>query len=125
MDERLQQWAHWRMVGGGGYRSPSYCDTSARHTGEAFSNYVEISADQEAHALAIDQAIASLPRDLARAVIAHYTWEGGADTIAGKLGVTRATVHRRLCYADLRISSWLDTRIEVGKALRERYRVEV
>ena len=122
VDERLQQWAHWRMAGGGGYRSPSFCDTSARYTGDVFNSYVEVSADHESQALEMDQAIASLPRDLGKAVIAHYTWEGGADIIASKLGVTRATVHRRLCHADLRISSWLDARAEIEKSLREKHR---
>lgn len=123
VDDRLQQWAHWRMAGGGGYRSPSYCDASIRYTGDTFSSHVEFNADQESQALEMDQAIASLPRDLTKAVIAHYTWEGDSETIADKLGVTRATVHRRLCHADLRISSWLDAKAELKKALREKHQV--
>lgn len=118
VDERLQQWAHWRLAGGGGYKSPSfeYCDN-----GYTFGEkIVEINADLERYAIEMDQAVAALPRDLAKAVVAYYTWEGGMDTIVGKLGVTRATVHRRLCHADLRIAAWLDARAEMERALRER-----
>lgn len=104
IDERLQAWAEWR-AGSAGYRSPSYeyeGDASVRISA------VELSAEQESAALDIDAAVAQLPEELRKTVVAHYTWQGGVDTVIEKLRVTRATIHRRLCYADLRISDWLD-----------------
>ncbi|NYT59444.1 hypothetical protein H0A65_10990 [Alcaligenaceae bacterium] len=106
VDERLQQWAHWRFASSGGYRSPDFV---YRENGYTFGGKItEINADMERQAIDMDQAIASLPSDLSKAVIAYYTWEGGMSTITEKLRVTRATVHRRLCHADVRIADWLD-----------------
>lgn len=109
--KRLGDWAMWRMSGSGGYTSPSYdldrVDQSADyHLGiEAL-----IDAEFESNAVDMDQAIASLPDELKRTVVAVYTWAGGMDVVVSKLRVTRATVHRRLCNADIRIVEWFNTR---------------
>ena len=104
IDVRLQMWAEWR-AGSCGYRSPDYeYDGDSGRVGSV----VEINASQEADAMEIDAAVAQLPDDLKRTVIAHYTWDGGIDRMVDKLKVTRATIHRRLCHADIRISDWLD-----------------
>ncbi|MFC3340026.1 sigma-70 family RNA polymerase sigma factor [Paracandidimonas soli] len=104
IDMRLQAWAQWR-AGSCGYRSPNYeYDGDAPKAGSV----VEFNAEQEADAMEIDAAVAQLPEDLRKTVVAHYTWEGGMDQVAEKLRVTRATIHRRLCHADIRISDWLD-----------------
>ncbi|GAB2913826.1 hypothetical protein [Paralcaligenes ginsengisoli] len=111
IDQRLEGWALWRLASDG-YTSPSfeYIEGSTiRH------NFIEISAAMEADAMMIDQAIAALPNDLSTVVVAFYTWGGGVSQITEKLAVTRATVHRRLCHADIRIASWLDAQ----KLLRE------
>ena len=112
VDERLQQWAQWRLSGSSGYRSPAYHECSARYTSDPVNSYIEFSAEQESQALAMDMALAALPPDLRKVVVAFYTWEGGMLTITEKLHVTRATVHRRLCHADIRISGWFDERRE-------------
>lgn len=123
VDERLQQWAHWRMAGDGGYRSPSFTETSGQYTSDPYNSYVEFSAEQEAKALEMDGALAALPDDLRRVVIAYYTWQGGMATMAEKLRVTRATIHRRLCHADIRIVAWLEARSAMERALREQKRI--
>ncbi|WP_447988323.1 sigma factor-like helix-turn-helix DNA-binding protein [Achromobacter spanius] len=64
----------------------------------------------DASALEIDRAIAQLPAELKRAVMAAYRWEGGMQEIAAALGCTRATLHNRLCNADRRVRDWLDAR---------------
>ena len=104
VDMALRGWAVWRLASPGGYRSPSF----DRDPGEGkLTSYVEITADQESDALRMDAAVAQLPKDLRDTVVAHYTWEGGIEQITRLLHVTRATVHRRLCQADIRISTWL------------------
>ena len=120
VDERLQQWAEWRLASSGGYRSPAYHECSIRYTDDPANSYIEFSAEQESLALQIDGALASLPDDLRKAVIAYYTWEGGMSTIIEKLRVTRATVHRRLCHADIRIASWIDAKAAMEQAMRKR-----
>lgn len=106
IDQALQLWAEWRMAASGGYRSPSF---EFRDNGYQFgAKVVEMNAEMERHGLLIDQAVAQLPRELSRTVVAHYTWEGGMEIVAAKLKVTRATVHRRLCHADIRIQGWLE-----------------
>jgi len=108
IDERLQAWAEWRMASSGGYRSPSFDFEDRRYTDDpGGGSYVTFSLEQEANALVIDRAVAALPRELAKTVVAAYTWEGGMEIISARLGVTRATVHRRLCNADIRIDGWL------------------
>lgn len=104
VDRALRDWAVWRLTSTGGYRSPAF----DRDPGEGgLLSQVEITAEQEAGALRIDAAVAQLPKDLRATVVAHYTWEGGMDQITRLLRVTRATVHRRLCQSDIRISEWL------------------
>lgn len=105
VDDRLEEWAMWRE-GAGLYRSISY-DRDV--SGDAF-RLVELSAQQESDCVEIDMAVASLPSELKQAVFAFYTWQGGIGVITEKLRVTRATIHRRLCHADLRIVEWLRIR---------------
>ncbi len=105
VDTRLRQWAQWRLSGSTGYRSPSF--EYEEPTTQGISP-MEFDAESERDALEMDQAIASLPQELADVVVAYYTWQGGMAVIEQKIRVTRATVHRRLCHADLRIVDWLD-----------------
>ncbi|KGP00559.1 hypothetical protein JT27_15700 [Alcaligenes faecalis] len=105
VDDRLEEWAMWRE-GAGLYRSISY---DREVSGDAVG-LVELSAEQEAGCVEIDMAVAKLPAELKQAVFAFYTWQGGMGVITEKLRVTRATIHRRLCHADLRIVEWFDAR---------------
>lgn len=105
VDDRLQEWAMWRE-GAGLYRSIAY-DRDV--SGDA-TRMVEMSADQEADCVETDMAVAYLPAELQQAVFAFYTWQGGMGVVTEKLRVTRATIHRRLCNADLRIVEWFDAR---------------
>lgn len=111
IDKRLEEWALWRLAADG-YSSPSfeYVESSGGPGG-----FVEMSAAMEASAMAIDQAIGVLPVELRGVVVAFYTWGGGPTQIAEKFHITRATIHRRLCHADIRIAAWLDAQ----KALKE------
>lgn len=116
IDEKLQAWAEWRISGSSGYRSPSYSGVKVSYTADSVNSHITVGLEQEALALVIDQAVAALPKDLSKTVIAFYTWEGGMSVVSKKLCLTRATVHRRLCHADIRIDDWLLTR----KAMNEK-----
>lgn len=111
IDERLQAWAQWKCIGAGGYRG---IDFSKEYDGPAFVDYTP---SLEFECIETDMAIASLPMDLKRMVVAVYTWDGGLDVVVSKLGVTRQTIHRRLCHADVRIDEFLTARQERGKQI--------
>ncbi|AZW31515.1 hypothetical protein CS343_15220 [Bordetella bronchiseptica] len=72
----------------------------------------------DASALDTDRAVAALPPEVKRTVIAAYRWEGGQQAIADKLGITRATLHRRLCHADRRIAEWFETKRQRAADIR-------
>lgn len=118
IDGRLRGWATWRLCGSAGYRSPSF-EYEERST--ATMGSFEIGVEAERDALEMDQAVAALPEDLRRVVIAYYLWEGGMAVIENKLGVTRATVHRRLCHADLRLVQWFDAKEEARRRCENNY----
>lgn len=112
IDARLQDWAQWKCSGGiGSYRG---IDFSKGYNNRAFIDYT---ADQEDACLEMDMAIACLPLDLKRTVVAVYTWDGGLDVVVAKLRVTRQAIHRRLCHADLRIDDFLIARREREKQI--------
>jgi len=115
VDERLRCWATWRLCGSSaGYRSLNF-EYEERST--SLLSALDIDVETERDALVMDRAVAALIEDLRRVVIAYYLWEGGMSVLEAKLGVTRATVHRRLCHADLRLMQWLDDKAE----MRRRY----
>lgn len=112
IDARLQDWAQWKCSGGiGAYRG---IDFSKEYNDGAFIDYT---ADQEDACLEMDMAIACLPLDLKRTVVAVYTWDGGLDVVVAKLRITRQTIHRRLCHADLRIDDFLIARRDREKQI--------
>ncbi|GEM_PF-7099789 len=109
VDQRLEEWALW-SVGAGQYRCIDYGRAAA---GDAV-NAIELTAEQQASCVEIDQAIARLPTELKDVVFAFYMWGGGMSQITEKLRVTRATVHRRLCHVDIRIVEWFEVRSKYG-----------
>lgn len=118
IDQRLEQWAHCRLASPGGYSSPAFEYVEPSTDGRPA--FAEISAEMESDAQDMDMAIAALPGDLRSCVVAYYTWGGGMSQITEKLLVTRATVHRRLCHADIRLVAWLDGRKERQAQLQAR-----
>ncbi|ETF00941.1 hypothetical protein W822_20065 [Advenella kashmirensis W13003] len=116
IDGRLIEWAEWR-VGGSGYRGIDF-ESEGNETPRAFVDYT---ADQDQACMEMDLAIASLPPELKKTVVAVYTWEGGLMMVTHRLRVTRATIHRRLCQADLRLDDYLAGRRfvvrEIGKEI--------
>lgn len=110
----LDQWALWRLTGStrmGGYSCPAYNIERVSQTDDVRAGMRRFDPTEDASALKTDQAIASLPRELKAAVLYTYAYDGGAELTAQRLGVTRATLHRRLCQADLRIAQWFDEKI--------------
>lgn len=115
---KLDEWAIWRLTGStrvGSYSCPAYNIERVSQTDDVRAGMRRFDPTEDASALETDQAIASLPYELKAAVLYSYTYDGGIDLTAKRLGITRATLHRRLCQADLRIAEWFDSK----KMLRE------
>lgn len=120
VDRQLKEWAEWRTASSGGYCSPAYHKFDGCDMGDPVSTFVEYSIEQEAAAMKMDGALASLPQELCQTVIAFYTWQGGLDVVTAKLRVTRATIHRRLCHADVRIAAWFDAQQTIERTASKR-----
>lgn len=105
IDRRLQHWAAWRLIGTTGRYNGIEFEYSE---GRACSSWCySDTADDEIRGLEMDRAIASLPAELSKTVVAVYTWEGGLEKVIRDFKVTRATIHRRLCHADIRLLDYL------------------
>lgn len=112
IDERLQQWAEWLIASSSGiYRGISFEQTGT--AGYRPSTNIEDALDK--NCMEMDMAVAALPVDLKKLVIAVYLWEGGLDHAVRFFRVTRATVHRRLCQADIRIQQYLEVKQQRAK----------
>lgn len=119
VDQRLKEWASWVESGGGGYGCPAvYDENRVDQTADVRAGLRNTDPAVDASALDTDRAVAALPPDVKRTVIAAYRWEGGQQAIADKLGITRATLHRRLCHADRRIAEWFETRRQRAADIR-------
>lgn len=112
---RLDAWAVWLAGGagerrsGGGHPLAVLMDLHAGRrvtTSSSFSPRAAVPCDA-IECSRTDAAVKSLPFDLRQAV---HAWHGGVGTLDGvaqRLGIVRATLHRRLCQADQRIAQWL------------------
>lgn len=115
IDSRLTDWAMWRLTGSsqvGRYSCPAFNVARVSQTDDVKAGLRHFDHWDDQAALLTDQAVAALPKELKQAVEMSYVYEGGAELAARKLGVTRATLHRRLCHADIRIADWFDTRLK-------------
>lgn len=111
IDKKLQEWAEWQCSrGGGGSGGAMFDPNRVSQTADVRAGLRNADHKFNQSLLDIDRALCALPNDLKKTVIANYTWEGGKDVIATKLGVTRATLHTRLCNADRRIEEWIEGR---------------
>ena len=113
VDDRLQAWASW-VQGAGAVSGSTFLFDPSRvdQTDDVRSGLRNTDPAFNAAALETDQAVARLPSDLKRTVCRAYLDEGGMQLIAERLGVTRATLHRRLCQADRRLAEWFDMKKE-------------
>lgn len=113
---RLDAWARWLQGaaaghgrGGGGHPLAMLMDLhSGRRvtTSSSFSLRTTVPCDA-IECDRTDQAVKSLPMELRQAVHAWHGDIGTLDGVAKRLGIVRATLHRRLCQADQRIAQWL------------------
>lgn len=111
---RLNDWAIWRITGLtriGGYSCPVYNVGRVSQTADVRAGMRRFDPAEDASALETDRAIASLPSDLNATVVFAYTYDGGPELTAKRLGITRATLHRRLCQADIRMAEWFELRV--------------
>ncbi|MGE4370944.1 MAG: hypothetical protein AB7E12_14840 [Burkholderiaceae bacterium] len=117
---RLDRWAMWRQggygIGAGGSILGYLVDLAAGkrvHDDDAPPSSL-VPVDNIECAIT-DDAVNTLPPDLRQAVVAwHCASHGTLDEVAGRLGVVRGTLHRRLCHADSRIQDWLRERRKVA-----------
>jgi len=118
--QRFEAWALW-LATGSGYGGGSMFDANrVDQTEDVRAGLRNTDPLFDAAALDTDRAIAQLPPDLKRAVIAAYRWEGGMQDTARRLGCTRATLHTRLCHADRRVRDWLDAKQQRAQELKQR-----
>ena len=108
---RLNEWAVWRITGlarTGGYACPAYNIERVGQTDDVRAGMRRFDPLEDCTALDTDRAIASLPDTLQKTVVWSYTYDGGKDLVALRLHITRATLHSRLCHADIRIAQWFE-----------------
>lgn len=118
--KRLEGWAAWTLSGAGGGLPRTYDPDRVDQTADVRAGWRNSDPAFDAEALETDRAIAQLPTELKRAVMAAYRWEGGMQEIAAALGCTRATLHNRLCHADRRVRDWLEARKARAEGIRQR-----
>lgn len=109
----LEAWAIWHLTGidrPGGYSLPVYNVGRVSQTDDVRAGLRRIDYSQDCESLLTDQAIASLPDQLKVTVKMFYTYGGSQVDLVKKLHITRATLHARLCQADLRMFEWLENK---------------
>lgn len=126
VDERLQAWAAWAHGAGGSSGAGALFDPGrVDQTDDVRAGMRNMDPAFNSAALETDQAVARLPTELKRTVCRTYLDDGGMQLVADRLGITRATLHRRLCQADLRIAEWFDARRARAEELRQRFPVTI
>lgn len=123
IEERLQNWARWRLARGGsgvmGYAAVNLVDSDAGRSGY-ITAAVPIS---DAEAAATDEAVQRLsPRGLVLTVFEVYCGRDGLEDKARRLSCSVATVHRRVEQAHEQLREHFLARED--KARNERARVE-
>lgn len=118
--KRFEGWALWTMSGGGGGMLRTYDPNRVDQTADVRAGWRHSDPGFDADALEVDRAIAQLPAELKRAVVAAYRWEGGMQDIAATLGCSRATLHNRLCNADRRVRDWIEARQSRAEEIKSR-----
>ncbi|MDD3757690.1 MAG: hypothetical protein PHN76_05955 [Advenella sp.] len=114
IDIRLQQWAEWLLASAtGSYRGVSFEYRPPEEHRSSTCGFDSL----DKSCMEMDMAVASLPVDLKKLVIAVYLWEGGLEHVVRFFKITRTTVRRRLCHADLRIQEYLDAKQQRAKEI--------
>ena len=114
MQARFDSWGRWlhtaRGRGGASHPLARLMDWASgrRVTAVATGPMRAFVPVDEIECSITDEAIRSLPADLAAAVRAwHGSQSGTLESVATELGIVRGTLHRRLCQADQRVAEWL------------------
>lgn len=121
IDQRLQNWARWRLNRGGGmlgFASVNLADPNAGRDG-----YIEAPIPtSDVEASETEAAVQRLPSELRRTVIEHYIERGTIDDKLKRLCVAKATHYKRLDQADRLLAEHFTARLDRARA--ERARVE-
>lgn len=103
---RLERWQSWSFhVGELG--SSAGNDSPRVQSGRRSSDLL---GKVDFDCIEIDMAVGELPFDLKAVVMAYYLYpqKASVEFLAGRLGISRATFHERLCRADVEIARWLE-----------------
>jgi len=116
---RLDEWAMWRVSQGGagglgyggspiGYLMDLAAGKRVHEDTDSAGSVVPVDSIE---CSITDDAVLALPDELRQAVTAwHCASHGTMDEVAGRLGVVKTTLWRRLAHADTRIQQWLGER---------------
>lgn len=122
MEQRLQNWARWKLMAGSGVLGYAAVNLAQADAGR--DGYVEARVPiNEVDASETDQAVQQLhPPVLRLTVVAYYTRRGGMREVTRALGCAEATVHARIAQAHTQLVAFLaETK---RRADAERRRVE-
>jgi hypothetical protein len=122
IEERLQNWARWKLMRGGGELGYAAVDLLNPNAGR--DGYVQSAIPtSEVEAAETDGAISRLnPRGLALSVHEFYVGHGGIADKAGRLHCGVSTLHRRIDDAHRQLAEHFLAQQDRAKA--ERARVE-
>lgn len=122
IEERLQNWARWKLMGGGGEMGYAAVDLSGANAGR--NGYVQATVPtSEVEAAETDDAVNRLnPRGLALSVHEFYVGHGGIADKAARLHCGVSTLHRRIDDAHRQLANHFLAQQDRAKA--ERARVE-
>lgn len=115
IDQGLQRWSAWRVFGrsngSSAYINSAYDPNRVSQTSDVRAGQGPRLGVDDRTMVQYERAVASLPDDIRAAVVAVYSRQARPmEAVAQHLGITRRTLHTRLCHADARIEQYLAAR---------------
>jgi DNA-directed RNA polymerase specialized sigma24 family protein len=121
VEQRLQNWARWRLISGGGVLGFASVNLLAAAMPKATDFEAPVpTSDVDAHE--VDEAVARLPSELKATVIEVYVGEGGLRQKLARLCISESTLHARVGRAHRLLADHLLARQD--RLRDERARVE-
>lgn len=115
IDQGLHRWSAWRTVGRGSstsaYINSAYDPNRVSQTSDVRAGMGPRLGVDDRAMVHLERAVSLLPDEIRAAVFAVYSRQARPmESIAEQLGITRRTLHTRLCHADARIAEYLAAR---------------
>jgi DNA-directed RNA polymerase specialized sigma24 family protein len=119
VEQRLQNWARWRLIRGGGVLGYASVNLLAAAMPRATDVDAPVpTSDVDAHE--VDDAVARLPSELKATVLEVYVGEGGVRQKLARLCVSEPTLHARVGRAHRLLADHLLAKQDRLKDERER-----